>query len=148
MASTSRIPLSNDTTKIRTASGSTSRPRDYPSHSAEDPYPTYDDRPHLGYPAPYLSHPTHHAHIYHDRRTAFDWAVHAKMQDAQFDASAEPSTARPTYGGLAYDQPRHPLQHDIQPTEPIPRSTNISSLVYDPNYVIAMHDFSPQSGNA
>lgn len=164
--STRTLPTIN-TQDVRIASGSGSRSRDSGPYTATESYAAasaaYYERPDENYtPGAYSYDSQHQAHdLYAHQQGGLDREGRAprhRSGHAQHALHSVEEQSQSAYDGLAYEDPdSHPTsrpsgQHSrlaslsngtAQPRQPAP-----PTLVYDPDYVIAMHDFSPQPGNA
>ncbi|KAG9018074.1 hypothetical protein FRB90_012370 [Tulasnella sp. 427] len=168
--STRTLPTINtQAVRITPGSGSGSRSRDSAPYTATEAYAAasaaYYERPHESYNSGTYSYDSQHqahdpyAHqrgvLEHDSRDPRHLGSHL-----QHPLHPVEEQSQGAYEGLAYDEPvsyptrRHPPgqhSHSRLATHPggsAPRHAAPQSLVYDPDYVIAMHDFEPQPGNA
>ncbi|KAG8905713.1 hypothetical protein FRC01_008255, partial [Tulasnella sp. 417] len=160
------LPTIN-TQDVRIASGSGSRSRDSVPYTATEPYAAasaaYYERPDENY--------TSSAYSYDSQQQAHDSYAHQRggsdregraprhqSGHAQHPLQPVEEQSQSAYDGLPYDDPdSHPTrrpsgQHSrmasLSSGAAQPRQAAPPTLVYDPDYVIAMHDFTPQPGNA
>ncbi|KAG8943034.1 hypothetical protein FRC04_003245 [Tulasnella sp. 424] len=159
MATSARTLPTINTQDVRLASGSGSQSRDSVPYTATEAYAAasaaYYERPHENY--------TSGAYPYDSQLQAHDPYVHhrgALERDVRAPPALQPveEQSQGAYEGLAYDDPdshptrRHPsaqhsrmASHSSATAQSHPAAP--PTLVYDPDYVIAMHDFNPQPGN-
>ncbi|KAG9041746.1 hypothetical protein FS837_011814 [Tulasnella sp. UAMH 9824] len=164
--STRALPTIN-TQNVRIASGSGSRSRDSVPYTATEPYAAasaaYYERPDEGYTSggySYDSQRQEHNSYTHQRGGSDHESRAPRHRSGHAQHALHPveEQSQNAYDGLAYDDPeshqtRRPSgQHSriasVSSGTAQPRQGAPPTLVYDPDYVIAMHDFSPQPGNA
>lgn len=150
MPTTTRALLAIDTSRARIASLTSQRSaQDQPPHTATFETATaayYDraDRPQSAYLSAYPYD------LANDQSQRQPNAQHARVraganrydQGQQSYATGEGSSSG---SGLPYDEPDHHARRVQSTARPAPSA---QALVYDPDYVIAMHDFVPQAPNA